>query len=61
MHKRDFTHNKTRYAKFTKRELLSIFTEEAQHICKRPEEAYSIADSVLDDFIKSYAKYVKSV
>lgn len=57
MYKQDITRNK--YEKFTIEELLSIFKVEAQHICRRPEEVYSIAESTLNDFIKWHGKYVR--
>ncbi len=57
MYKQDITRNK--YEKFTIEELLSIFKVEARHICKRPDEVYSIAESVLNDFIKWHGKYVR--
>jgi hypothetical protein len=51
----------TRYAKYTTDELLSIFKEEAQFICKKSDEVHSIVESVLSDFIKRYGKYVRFV
>ena len=51
--------NSNNYVKFTTEELLSIFKVEAQHICKSPDEVYSIAESVLNDFIKWHGKYVR--
>jgi len=51
----------TKYAKYTTDELLSIFKEEAQLICKNSDEVHSIVESVLIDFIKRYGKYVRFV
>ncbi|MFQ5964099.1 MAG: hypothetical protein ACE5KZ_07435 [Candidatus Scalinduaceae bacterium] len=59
MHKQDDTRNKD--AKFTKEELLSIFEEEAKHICKKPDEAHSIAESALCDFLRMHGEYVRLV
>ncbi len=59
MYKQDVTTNK--HAKFTIEELLSVFRVEAQHICRKPEEVYSIAESTLNDFIKWHGKYVKFI
>ncbi|MFQ5964332.1 MAG: hypothetical protein ACE5KZ_08620 [Candidatus Scalinduaceae bacterium] len=56
MHKQGVASDK--YAKFTIKELLSIFKMEAQRICKKPDEAHSIAESTLNDFIKKHGKYV---
>ena len=47
------------YERFTIKELLSIFKEEAQHICKEPDEVHSIAESTLNDFTKRHHKYVR--
>ena len=57
MHKQNVDSNK--YLKFTTEELLSMFKEEAQHICKRPDEVHSISESTLNDFIKCHGKYVR--
>jgi hypothetical protein len=51
----------TKYAKYTADELLSIFKEEAQFICKKSDEVHPIVESVLNDFIKRYGKYVRFV
>ena len=48
-------------AKFTIEELLAMFKTEAQSICKKPEDILSIAESTLNDFIKCYSKYVRTV
>jgi hypothetical protein len=58
MYKRDDAYNS---AKYTVEELLSIFKAEAQCVCKKPEDALSIAESALSDFIKSYGEYVRIV
>jgi hypothetical protein len=55
-HKQDLTRKE--YAKFTKDELLSMFREEAQHICKEPTDVNSIAESALSDFIMNHGKYI---
>ncbi len=57
MHEQNADFNK--YLKFTTEELLSIFKEEAQHICKRHDEVHSISESALNDFIKWHGKYVR--
>ena len=57
MHKQNVDSNK--YLRYTTEELLSIFKEEAQHICKRPDEVHSISESTLNDFIKCHGKYVR--
>ncbi|MDR4498294.1 MAG: hypothetical protein MRK02_10305 [Candidatus Scalindua sp.] len=59
MHKRETTTKK--YEKFTKEELLTIFKEEAQYICRKPEEIDSFAESAFLYFIKRYGKYVKKL
>ena len=57
MHKRETSTNQ--YEKFTREELLTIFREEAQYICRKPEEIDSFAESALLYFIKRYEKHVK--
>ncbi len=57
MHRQNVDSNK--YLKFTVEELLSIFREEAQYICKRHDEVHSISESALNDFIKCHGKYVR--
>ena len=57
MHKQNVDSNK--YLRYTTEELLLIFKEEAQHICKRPDEVHSISESTLNDFIKCHGKYVR--
>ena len=59
MYKQGFASNE--YEKFSTDELLSIFKVEAQHICKRPDEVYSIAVSVLNDFVRYHGKYVSFI
>ena len=59
MHKKEASSNQ--YEKFTKEELLTIFKEEAQYICKKPEEIDSFAESAFLYFIKRYGKYVKKL
>jgi hypothetical protein len=58
-HKQEVARNK--YEKFTTDELLSIFKEEARHICKKPNEADSIAESALGDFIKRHGQYIRFI
>jgi hypothetical protein len=58
MNKRKQSTTCTKYAKYTTYELISIFKEEAQFICKNSDEVHSIVESVLNDFIKRYGKYV---
>ncbi len=53
--------DRNKYAKFTTDELLSIFKEEAEKICKKPDEVHSMAESALNDFIKKNRKYVKFI
>ncbi len=57
MHKQNVDSNE--YFKFSTEELLSIFKEEAQHICNRHNEIHSISESTLNDFIKCHGKYVR--
>ncbi len=57
MYKQDIAFNKC--AKYTIEELLSMFTAEAQLICKEPEDVRTIAESALSDFVKCYGSYVK--
>jgi hypothetical protein len=59
MHKQDITFN--RCAKYTIEELLSMFSAEAQSICKEPEDVRTIAESALSDFIKCYGNYVRFI
>lgn len=59
-HKREIS-SRNKYTEFTTEELLSIFKEEAQYICKGLDEAHSIAESALSDFVKRHGKYVKFV
>ncbi len=57
MHKQNVGSNN--YVKFTTEELLSIFKEGAQRICKSPDDVHSISESTLNDFIKCHGKYVR--
>ncbi len=59
MYKQDIAFNK--YAKYTMKELLLIFTAEALSISKKPEVVRSIAESALKDFIKYHTKYIRFV
>ncbi len=59
MHKQDINFN--RCAKYTIEELLSMFSAEAQSICKEPEDVRTVAESALSDFIKRHGSYVRFV
>ncbi len=59
MYKQDIAFNKC--AKYTIEELLSMFSAEAQSICKEPEDVRTIAESALSDFIKCHESYVRFV
>ncbi len=49
------------FVKYTKKELLSIFKVEAQHVCKNSDDVHSISESTLNDFIKWHGKYVRFI